>query len=140
MARNRHPRLEGLEITALAAEGNAMGKWNDIVVFVPLTVPGDVVNVQIRTKRRRYMEGYVTEYVKRSPKRVEPFCAHFGVCGGCKWQNIPYSEQIAFKQQQVVDQLTRIGHLSLPEISPILGSKKTDHYRNKLEFTFAHKR
>ena len=117
-----------------------MGKWNDIVVFVPLTVPGDVVNVQIRTKRRRYMEGYVTEYVKRSPKRVEPFCSHFGVCGGCKWQNIPYSEQIAFKQQQVVDQLTRIGHLSLPEISPILGSKKTDHYRNKLEFTFAPKR
>ena len=140
MARNRHPHLEGLEITSLAAEGNAMGKWNDIVVFVPLTVPGDVVNVQIRTKRRRYMEGYVTEYVKRSPKRVEPFCEHFGVCGGCKWQNIPYSEQIAFKQQQVVDQLTRIGHLELPEISPILGSAKTDHYRNKLEFTFAPKR
>ena len=140
MARNRHPRLEGLKITSLAAEGNAMGKWNDIVVFVPLTVPGDVVNVQIRTKRRRYMEGYVTEYIERSPLRVEPFCSHFGVCGGCKWQNIPYSEQIAFKQQQVVDQLTRIGHLSLPEISPILGSAKTDHYRNKLEFTFAPKR
>lgn len=140
MARNRHPRLEGLHITSLAAEGNAMGKWNDIVVFVPMTVPGDVVNVQIRTKRRRYMEGYVTEYIERSPMRVEPFCEHFGVCGGCKWQNIPYSEQIAFKQQQVVDQLTRIGHLSLPEISPILGSAKTDHYRNKLEFTFAPKR
>ena len=140
MARNRHPHLEGLKITSLAAEGNAMGKWNDIVVFVPLTVPGDVVNVQIRTKRRRYMEGYVTEYIERSPMRVEPMCAHFGVCGGCKWQNIPYSEQIAFKQQQVVDQLTRIGHLELPEISPILGSAKTDHYRNKLEFTFAPKR
>ena len=140
MARNRHPHLEGLKITSLAAEGNAMGKWNDIVVFVPLTVPGDVVNVQIRTKRRRYMEGYVTEYIERSPLRVEPFCAHFGVCGGCKWQNIPYSEQIAFKQQQVADQLTRIGHLTLPEISPILGLAKTDHYRNKLEFTFAPKR
>lgn len=140
MARNRHPHLEGLKITALAAEGNAMGKWNDVVVFVPLTVPGDVVNVQIRTKRRRYMEGYVTEYIERSPLRVEPFCSHFGVCGGCKWQNIPYAEQIAFKQQQVYDQLTRIGHLSLPEISPILGSRKTDHYRNKLEFTFAPKR
>ncbi len=140
MARNRHPHLEGLRITSLAAEGNAMGKWNDIVVFVPMTVPGDVVNVQIRTKRRRYMEGYVTEYIERSPLRVEPFCTHFGVCGGCKWQNIPYSEQIAFKQQQVVDQLTRIGHLSLPEISPILGSTKTNHYRNKLEFTFAPKR
>ena len=84
MARNRHPRLEGLKITSLAAEGNAMGKWNDIVVFVPMAVPGDIVNVQVRTKRRRYMEGYVTEYIKRSPLRVEPFCGHFGVCGGCK--------------------------------------------------------
>ena len=140
MARNRHPRIEGLEITALAAEGNAMGKWNDIVVFVPMAVPGDIVNVQVRTKRKRYMEGYVTEYVKRSPLRVEPFCAHFGVCGGCKWQSIPYSEQLAFKQQQVADQLTRIGHVEIPAISPILGSAKTDHYRNKLEFTFAPKR
>ncbi len=117
-----------------------MGKWNDIVVFVPMAVPGDVVNVQIRTKRRRYMEGYVTEYIKRSPLRVEPFCGHFGVCGGCKWQSIPYSEQLAFKQQQVADQLTRIGHVEIPPISPILGSAKTDHYRNKLEFTFAPKR
>ena len=140
MARNRHPRIEGLEITALAAEGNAMGKWNDIVVFVPMAVPGDIVNVQVRTKRKRYMEGYVTEYVKRSPLRVEPFCSHFGVCGGCKWQSIPYSEQLAFKQQQVADQLTRIGHVEIPPISPILGSARTDHYRNKLEFTFAPKR
>ncbi len=140
MARNRHPRIEGLEIIALAAEGNAMGKWNDIVVFVPMAVPGDIVNVQVRTKRKRYMEGYVTEYIKRSPLRVEPFCSHFGVCGGCKWQSIPYSEQLAFKQQQVADQLTRIGHVEIPPISPILGSAKTDHYRNKLEFTFAPKR
>lgn len=140
MARNRHPRIEGLHITSLAAEGNAMGKWNDIVVFVPMTVPGDVVNVQIRTKRRRYMEGYVTEYLELSPLRTTPFCAHFGVCGGCKWQNLPYAEQLAFKQQQVADQLTRIGHLELPAISPILGSAKTDHYRNKLEFTFAPRR
>lgn len=140
MARNRHPLIEGLEITSLAAEGNAMGKWNDIVVFVPMAVPGDVVNVQVRTKRKRYMEGYVKEYIKRSPLRVEPFCAHFGVCGGCKWQSIPYSEQLAFKQQQVTDQLTRIGHIQIPEVSPILGSAKTDHYRNKLEFTFAPKR
>ena len=140
MARNRHPRIEGLRITALAAEGNAMGKWNDIVVFVPMTVPGDLVNVQIRTKRRRYMEGYVTEYLELSPLRTEPFCAHFGVCGGCKWQNLPYAEQLAFKQQQVVDQLTRIGHVEIPPISPILGSAKTDHYRNKLEFTFAPRR
>lgn len=140
MARNRHPHIEGLKITALAAEGNAMGKWNDIVVFVPLTVPGDVVDVQIRTKRRRYMEGYVTRYVEHSPLKIEPFCNHFGVCGGCKWQNLPYAEQLAFKQQQVVDQLTRIGHVEIPEVMPILGSAKTDHYRNKLEFTFAPKR
>ena len=140
MARNRHPRIEGLHITSLAAEGNALGKWNDSVVFVPMTVPGDVVNVQIRTKRRRYMEGYVTEYLELSPLRTTPFCAHFGVCGGCKWQNLPYAEQLAFKQQQVADQLTRIGHLELPAISPILGSAKTDHYRNKLEFTFAPRR
>lgn len=117
-----------------------MGKWNDIVVFVPLTVPGDVVDVQIRTKRRRYMEGYVTRYVEHSPLKIEPFCNHFGVCGGCKWQNLPYAEQLAFKQQQVVDQLTRIGHVEIPEVMPILGSAKTDHYRNKLEFTFAPKR
>lgn len=140
MARNKYPLIEGLEITTPAAEGKSMGRWNDIVVFVPMTVPGDVVNVQIRNKRRRFMEGYVVDYVKRSPLREEPFCAHFGVCGGCKWQNLPYSEQLSFKQQQVEDQLTRIGKVELPEINPILGSAKTQMYRNKLEFTFAPRR
>ena len=142
MARKRanYPLLEGLEITTLAAEGKAMGRWQDVVVFVPMTVPGDVVDVQIRTRRRRYMEGYVVRYVRRSPLRVEPFCEHFGVCGGCKWQNIPYGEQLRQKQAQVRDQLTRIGKLELPEIAPCLGSARTQFYRNKLEFTFADRR
>ena len=139
MARKKanYPLIEGLEITTLAAEGKAMGRWNDVVVFVPMTVPGDVVDVQIRLKRRRFMEGYVVNYVKRSPLREEPFCEHFGVCGGCKWQNLPYEEQLRFKTAQVRDQLTRIGKLALPEIAPCLGSAETRFYRNKLEFTFA---
>lgn len=117
-----------------------MGRHNDVVVFVPLTVPGDVVDVQIRSKRRRFMEGYVVNWVSRSPMRVEPFCGHFGVCGGCKWQNLPYDVQLRQKQTQVRDQLTRIGHLSLPEVEPTLPSEKTTFYRNKLEFTFASRR
>ena len=114
MARKKanYPLIEGLEITTLAAEGKAMGRWNDVVVFVPLTVPGDVVDVQIRSKRRRFMEGFVVRYVKKSPLRAEAFCEHFGVCGGCKWQNLPYGEQLRFKTEQVRDQLTRIGKVA----------------------------
>ncbi len=141
MSRKRtYPLIESLKITTLAAEGKAMGKHNDIVVFVPMTVPGDVVDVQIRNKRRRYMEGYVVRYVEKSPLRVEPFCEHFGVCGGCKWQNLPYDEQLRFKREQVRDQLVRIGKLDIPEIAPTLPSEKTTFYRNKLEFTFADRR
>ncbi|MCH5334178.1 MAG: 23S rRNA (uracil(1939)-C(5))-methyltransferase RlmD [Alistipes sp.] len=142
MSRKKIPLqvIEGLEITTLAAEGKAMGRWNDMVVFVPMTVPGDVVDVRIRNKRRRFMEGSVERFVKRSPLREEPFCSHFGVCGGCKWQNLPYDEQLKFKRDQVRDQLTRIGKIELPEIAPCLGSKQTRFYRNKLEFTFADRR
>lgn len=142
MGRKRRelPLIEGLEITTLAAEGKAMGKWNDVVVFVPMTVPGDVVDVQIRNKRRRFMEGVVVNYVKRSPMRTEPFCKHFGVCGGCKWQNLPYEEQLRHKGAQVREQLTRIGKIELPEIAPCMGSAQTSYYRNKLEYTFADRR
>ena len=142
MARKKqnYPLIEGLEITALAAEGKAMGRWNEQVVFVPLTVPGDVVDVQIRIKRRRFMEGFAVNFRKHSPLREEPFCNHFGVCGGCKWQNLPYAEQLRFKTEQVRDQLTRIGKVELPEIRPCLGSAETRYYRNKLEFTFADRR
>ncbi len=142
MARKKqnYPLIEGLEITTLAAEGKAMGRWNDQVVFVPMTVPGDVVDVQIRVKRRRFMEGFVVNYRKHSDRKIEPFCHHFGVCGGCKWQNLGYEEQLKFKTEQVRDQLTRIGKVELPEIRPCLGSAKTQFYRNKLEYTFADRR
>lgn len=142
MARKRqnYPLIEGLEITALAAEGKSIGRHEGAVVFVPMTVPGDVVDVQIRAKHRRFMEGTVVRFVKRSDKRVEPVCEHFGVCGGCKWQNLPYDEQLRYKTEQVRDQLTRIGKVELPEISPCLGSAKQLFYRNKLEFTFADRR
>ena len=142
MARKKqnYPLIEGLEITTLAAEGKAMGRWNDQVVFVPMTVPGDVVDVQIRVKRRRFMEGFVVNYRKHSDRKIDPFCHHFGVCGGCKWQNLGYEEQLKFKTEQVRDQLTRIGKIELPEIRPCLGSAKTQFYRNKLEYTFADRR
>lgn len=142
MARKRqsYPLIEGLEITALAAEGKSIGRHEGAVVFVPMTVPGDVVDVQIRAKHRRFMEGTVVRFIKRSDKRVEPVCEHFGVCGGCKWQNLPYDEQLRYKTEQVCDQLTRIGKVELPEISPCLGSAKQLFYRNKLEFTFADRR
>ncbi len=142
MARKRRelPFIEGLEITTLAAEGKAIGYYNGMVVFVPMTVPGDVVDVQVRAKHRRFMEGVVVNFVKRSEMRCEPTCEHFGVCGGCKWQNLPYEEQLRHKTAQVRDQLTRIGKLELPEVRPCLGSAKQLFYRNKLEFTFADRR
>ncbi|MBQ3209010.1 MAG: 23S rRNA (uracil(1939)-C(5))-methyltransferase RlmD [Alistipes sp.] len=142
MARKRGPMpfIEGLEITTLAAEGKAMGHYDGMVVFVPMTVPGDVVDVQIKAKKRRFMEGTVVNFVKRSELRCEPVCEHFGVCGGCKWQNLPYSEQLNQKTSQVRDQLVRIGKLDIPEVKPCLGSAKQLYYRNKLEFTFADRR
>ncbi len=142
MSRKRRelPFIEGLEITTLAAEGKAIGHYDGMVVFVPMTVPGDVVDVQIRAKHRRFMEGRVVNFVKRSEARCEPVCEHFGVCGGCKWQNLPYDEQLRHKTAQVRDQLTRIGKVELPEVRPCLGSRKQLFYRNKLEFTFADRR
>lgn len=117
-----------------------MGKVDNQVVFVPMAVPGDVVDVQVRKHHRRYMEASIVRFVERSPLRVEPFCEHFGVCGGCKWQSLPYEEQLKQKTQQVEDQLVRIGHLAIPEVRPCLGSERTREYRNKLEFTFADRR
>ncbi len=142
VARKRkvYPLIEELEIVDIAAEGKSLGRYNDIVVFVPMTVPGDVVKVQVNKLHRRFMEGYVVEYIKKSPHRAEPFCRHYGTCGGCKWQNLPYSTQLEFKQKQVSDQLSRIGKVELPEVSPILESARTERYRNKLEFTFCNKR
>ena len=142
MARKRKPFpvLEHIEITDVAAEGKAIAKVENLVVFVPYVVPGDVVDLQIRRKKHSYAEAEAVRFHKLSPKRTEPFCKHFGVCGGCKWQCLPYEEQLYYKQKQVVDNLTRIGKVVLPEVSPILGSKHTKQYRNKLEFGFSNKR
>jgi 23S rRNA (uracil1939-C5)-methyltransferase len=142
MARKKKPLplLESVTIEAVAAEGKCLFHWDDLVVFVPFCVPGDVCDVQIRRKKHSFAEGEVTRFIEYSNVRANPFCKHFGVCGGCKWQNLPYEEQLKFKQQQVFDQLTRIGKIELPEFSPILGSVKTQEYRNKLDFGCANKR
>ena len=132
--------LEGVTIEAVAAEGKCLFHWNDLVVFVPWCVPGDVCDVQIRRKKHSFAEGEVVRIIEYSKVRATPFCQHFGVCGGCKWQNLPYDEQLRAKQQQVYDQLHRIGKVELPEFQPILGSVKTQEYRNKLDFGCANKR
>lgn len=124
----------------MAAEGKAIAKVNDLVVFVPYVVPGDVVDLQIKRKKNKYAEAEAVHFHEYSAVRAVPFCQHYGVCGGCKWQVLPYSEQIRYKQQEVENNLKRIGKIDLPEISPILGSEKTQFYRNKLEFTFSNKR
>lgn len=132
--------IENAVIEAVAAEGKALTHYEGIVVFVEFAVPGDVVDIRVTKKKKNHWEGFVSRMVKPSENRLEPFCPHFGVCGGCKWQPLPYEMQLAAKQQQVYDQLVRIGHLDIPEISPILGSEKTEYYRNKLEFTFSNRR
>lgn len=134
------PLLENVTITAVAAEGNALARVDDKVVFVPFVVPGDIVDLQVKRKKHSYMEAVAVKFHKKSELREEPFCKYFGICGGCKWQCLRYEEQLKAKQQQVVDSLTRIGKVELPEISPIIGSEKTRCYRNKLEFGFSDKR
>ena len=133
--------LQDVTIESVAAEGKAIAHSSDgLVVFVPFAVPGDVVDIRVTKKRNNYMEGFITEIKKPSERRLEPFCKHFGTCGGCKWQPLPYDMQLAAKQQQVYDQLVRIGHLQVPEIQPIIPSDKTVFYRNKLEFTASDRR
>lgn len=134
------PLLENITITDCAAEGKALARIDDLVVFVPFCVPGDVVDIQLRKKKHSYAEGEVVRFVKKSDVRQEAMCQHFGICGGCKWQTLPYHEQIKMKQKQVSDQLRRIGKIEIPEITPILGSKHTREYRNKLEFGCSNKR
>ena len=134
------PILENVTITDVAAEGKSLARVNDMVIFVPFTVPGDVVDIQIKKKRHSYCEGEAVRFIEYSKIREVPMCQHFGVCGGCKWQNLPYEEQLKAKQKQVYDQLKRIGKIELPDCMPILGSVKTKEYRNKLEFGFSNKR
>ena len=134
------PLLEQITITDVAAEGKALARVNDMVVFVPYVVPGDVVDLQVKRKKHSYAEAIAVKFHEYSPLRSEPFCKHFGICGGCKWQCLKYEDQLRYKQKQVTDNLVRIGKIELPEISPILGSELTERYRNKLEFTFSNKR
>ncbi len=134
------PLLEKVTITDVAAEGKAIAKVDDLVIFIPYVVPGDVVDLQIKRKKNKYAEAEAVRFHELSPNRATPFCQHYGVCGGCKWQILPYPEQVKYKQKQVEDNLKRIGKIELPDISPILGSAKTMFYRNKLEFTFSNKR
>ena len=133
------PILERVEITGVAAEGKALAKVDNVVLFVPYAVPGDIVDVRVTRKKHRFMEGSVVRFHQQSSLRAIPVCPHYGVCGGCKWQCLPYEEQIKWKQRQVMDNLQHIGKLELPECSPILGSEQTEAYRNKLEFSFANK-
>ena len=132
--------LENVTIEAVAAEGRALAHVDGMVVFVDFAVPGDIVDIQVCKKKKNYMEGFIKRMVKPSQYRLEPFCPHFGVCGGCRWQPLPYEMQLAAKRQQVEDQLVRIGHLTVPEIRPTLPSQRTEYYRNKLEFSASSKR
>ena len=133
-------KLENVTIEAVAAEGKALAHVDGMVVFVDFAVPGDVVDIQVFRRKKNYMEGFISRMVKPSPDRLEAFCEHFGVCGGCRWQPLPYEMQLAAKRQQVLDQLVRIGHLEVPEIRPTLPSLRTQFYRNKLEFSASSRR
>jgi 23S rRNA (uracil1939-C5)-methyltransferase len=134
------PLLEHITITDFAAEGKALARVDEMVVFVPWAVPGDVCDLQVRRKKHSFMEAEIVKLHTPSPLRTQPFCQHFGTCGGCKWQQLPYEEQLKMKQQQVFDQLTRIGKVELPVFRPILGSVKTQEYRNKLDFGCSNRR
>ena len=142
MARKKKPLplLENILITDIAAEGKALAKVDGLAVFVPYVVPGDVVDIQLRRKKHSYAEGEAVKFHQLSDQRAQPFCKHYGVCGGCKWQVLPYAEQIRYKQKQVMDHLQRIGKVDLPECRPILGSRQDREYRNKLEFGFSNKK
>ena len=135
--RKELPVVENVEITGVAAEGKSIARVDDMVVFIPYGAPGDVVNIKLDKKKRSYAEAHIVDMVKPSPDRVTPACEHFGVCGGCKWQHIPYESQLRYKRYQVVDALTRIAKVEIPEVNPTLGSKETFCYRNKLEYTFS---
>ncbi|MCF0199219.1 MAG: 23S rRNA (uracil(1939)-C(5))-methyltransferase RlmD [Bacteroidaceae bacterium] len=142
MPRNKKPLpiFENVTITDVAAEGKSLVRIDDLVVFVPFAVPGDVVDLRVTKKKHHYAEAEVMRFHQKSELRAEPFCPHFGVCGGCKWQCLPYDQQLYWKQRQVMDNLMRIGKVELPECQSILGSKKTQAYRNKVEFGCANKR
>ncbi|MCM1520644.1 MAG: 23S rRNA (uracil(1939)-C(5))-methyltransferase RlmD [Lachnoclostridium sp.] len=138
--KKERPLLEGIEITGVAAEGNALARVNDMVVFIPFGAPGDVADVKVDRVKRNYAEGHIERIITPSSLRQEPRCSHFTLCGGCRWQHLPYDFQLRCKQQQVEDAMTRIAKIPIPEITPILGSEKIWEYRNKMEYTFSNKK
>ncbi|MGC1392090.1 MAG: 23S rRNA (uracil(1939)-C(5))-methyltransferase RlmD [Bacteroidales bacterium] len=138
--RKELPLLEKVRITDIGAEGNSLARVDNLVVFVPMLIPGDLVDIKVIKKRKKYLEGRVVRFHEYSPDRIAPKCIHFGVCGGCKWQHLPYNLQLKFKEKQVRDNLIRIGRIDLPESNPILGASDIFFYRNKLEYTFSDKR
>ncbi len=138
--KKQKPFYEGLQIEDIGSEGKAIARTGEMVVFTTYAVPGDIVDLQVTKKRKKYAEANVTRYHKYSEDRIENFCEHFGICGGCKWQILPYERQLYYKQKQVKDQLQRIGRINIPDLMPILKSEKNTFYRNKLEFTFSNKR
>ena len=142
MSRKRKdlPILENVTITGVAAEGNAVARHGEMVVFVPYGAPGDVADIKLTRKRSSYAEGRIVRLVEPSPRRVGPPCSHFGTCGGCRWQHLPYDLQLECKQQQATDALTRIAKVELPPVSPIKGSERIWEYRNKMEYTFSNRR
>ncbi len=132
--------LNNVEIFDIAEEGKGVARHDDLVLFIEKAIPGDVVNVELQRKKKSFAEGRVTEILSPSPYRIDPFCPHFGVCGGCKWQHMEYGAQLKFKQQSVDNALSRIGKVDTAGMEPILGSEQTQYYRNKLEYTFSNKR
>ncbi|MEY3208202.1 MAG: hypothetical protein RL064_233, partial [Bacteroidota bacterium] len=134
------PILENVLIEDYAAEGKSLARVDGKVIFVEGAVPGDIVDIQLQKNKADWAEGFVKKFHTYSEIRVKPFCSHFGVCGGCQWQMLPYEQQMAYKHKQVVDNLTRIAKIALPEIAPILGASETEGYRNKVEYTFATER
>ncbi|MEX0982848.1 MAG: 23S rRNA (uracil(1939)-C(5))-methyltransferase RlmD [Bacteroidales bacterium] len=140
MGRKKLPAYQGVTIEDIAAEGKAIVRIDDMVVFVPGAIPGDVVDLQVTRKRKKYREARITKFVSYSDLRIDPFCSHFGTCGGCKWQHLPYRDQLQYKEKQVTDALQRIGKIDIAEPLPIIGAEETRFYRNKLEYTFSNHR
>ena len=140
MSRKKLPLLKKIEITDLGSRGKAIARADNFVTFVTNALPGDLVDIQVKKRKKAYQEGTAVHFYSRSDKRTDPFCMHFGHCGGCRWQDLKYESQLYFKHKEVKDHLQRIGKLDIPDISPIIPSPKQQHYRNKLEFTFSNKR
>ena len=138
--KNKELFIEDIEIQDVAAEGKAITRYENQVIFVPLVAPGDRVDLRVIKKRRKYLEGTATAFHHYSDKRIEPKCKHFGVCGGCKWQHLGYEHQLFYKQKQVADSFERIAKVEIPQLHPIIGSKEQWHYRNKTEFSFSNSR